>query len=118
MAEAEKQALLKGTWESVFPFEISSWNDANYDLFELPRGMRITRSEVLGFYSDASRAELDRIRVGAMERQTRFDLELEITTALGNTRWLRMITEVEYRNGVPHRVYGTNEDITAERPSS
>ena len=106
---------LKGTFECLFPFETLTWSDGVYDLFDLPRGMNITRSEALGFYTDESRVELEKIREGAIRRQSSFTLDVEITTALGKTRWMRMIAHVEYRKGVPHRIYGTKEDITATR---
>ena len=108
-------APLSGTFECLFPFETLTWSDGVYDLFELPRGMNITRSEALGFYTDESRIELDKIRAGAIEKQTSFTLDVEITTALGNTRWIHLVTHVEYRDGVPYRVYGNKEDITAQR---
>jgi two-component system sensor kinase FixL len=113
--QKEEQAPLRGSFECLFPFETLSWSDGTYDLFELPRGMNITRSEALGFYTDESRVELEKIRAGAIEKQTSFTLDVEITTALGKTRWIRLVTHVEYRDGVPHRVYGTKEDITAQR---
>lgn len=109
---------LRGTFECLFPFETLTWSDGVYDLFELPRGMNVTRSEALGFYTDESRAELEKIREGAIKMQESFTLDVEITTALCNTRWMRMIAHIEYRNGVPHRIYGTKEDITAERRRS
>ena len=110
-----ESAALTGTWECLFPFESLTWSDGIYDLFELPRGMRITRSEALGFYTDESRAELETIRAGAIEKRTSFTLDLEITTALGKSRWVRMVSHVEYSDDIPHRVYGTMEEITAEK---
>ncbi|BCJ89403.1 hypothetical protein IZ6_01380 [Terrihabitans soli] len=104
-----------GTWECELPFEHLTWSDEVYDLFELPRGMRITRSEALGFYTDESRAALETIRAGAIEKQESFTLDLEIHTALGKTRWVRITANIEYRDGVPHRLYGTKQDITAEK---
>lgn len=105
-----------GTFECLFPFETLTWSDEVYDLFDLPRGMRLTRSETLGFYTDESRATLETIRQGAIEKRTRFTLDAEIITALGKQRWVRIHAELEYDdNGVPVRIFGTKQDITAEK---
>jgi PAS domain-containing protein len=104
-----------GTWECSFPFELLTWSDEVYDLFEMPRGMRISRSEVLGFYTDESRQTLDTIRTGAIQQQKSFTLDAEINTALGKSRWIRIVAHIEYENGAPRRLYGTKQDITAEK---
>lgn len=107
-----------GTWECQLPFETLTWSDEVYDLFELPRGMRITRTEALGFYSEESRRMLEQVRLNAIENQTGFVFEAEIQTAFGKTRYMRITASVEYENGVPRRLYGTKQDITAERRRS
>jgi PAS domain-containing protein len=104
-----------GTWECQLPFETLTWSDEVYDLFELPRGMRITRTEALGFYSEESRRMLEAVRISAIENRTGFVFEAEIQTAFGKTRWMRITASVEYKNGEPHRLYGTKQDITGER---
>jgi PAS domain-containing protein len=104
-----------GTWECQLPFEILSWSDEVYDLFELPRGMRVTRAEALGFYSEESRRMLETVRSRAIENQTNFVFEAEIHTAFGKTRWMRITASVEYANGMPHRLFGTKQDITEEK---
>jgi PAS domain S-box-containing protein len=104
-----------GTWECQLPFEILSWSDEVYDLFELPRGMRVTRAEALGFYSEESRRMLEAVRSNAIEKQTNFVFEAEIHTAFGKTRWMRITASVEYANGTPRRLFGTKQDITEEK---
>ena len=113
--EPAHRAAPVGTWECQLPFEILTWSDEVYDLFELPRGMRITRTEALGFYSEESRRMLESVRSNAIENQTNFVFEAGIHTALGKTRWMRITATVEYENGMPRRLYGTKQDITAER---
>jgi PAS domain-containing protein len=104
-----------GTWECQLPFETLTWSDEVYEIFELPRGMPLTRSETLGFYTEESRAKLETIRAGAIEEQSTFSMDLEINTALGKQRWVRIHGEIEYQDGVPVRVFGTKQDITAEK---
>jgi PAS domain-containing protein len=111
---AEEEGLT-GTWECLFPFETLTWSDEVYELFDLPRGLRLSRSEALGFYTDESRIALEAIRKGAIENRTSFTLDAEIVTALGRSRWVRIKAELEYENGEPVRIFGTKQDITAEK---
>jgi PAS domain-containing protein len=106
---------LIGTWECQLPFEHLTWSNEVYDLYEMPRGLRITRTEALGFYTEESRIALEAIRSGAIEQQRSFMLDVEIITALGKSRWLRITAEIEYRDGQPLRLFGTKQDITAEK---
>lgn len=113
--EPAYEAAPVGTWECQLPFETLTWSDEVYDLFELPRGMRVTRTEALGFYSEESRRMLEAVRQSAIENETSFVFEAEVHTALGKTRWMRITASVEYENGAPYRLFGTKQDITAER---
>lgn len=116
--EPAYRAAPVGTWECLLPFETLTWSDEVYDLFELPRGMRITRTEALGFYSEESRRMLESVRLNAIENETNFVFEAEIHTAFGKTRWMRITASVEYENGMPRRLFGTKQDITSEKTSA
>lgn len=104
-----------GIWQCQLPFETLVWSPGVYDLFELPRGFRITRDECLGFYTPESREALEEIRTRAIRDCTDFTLDAEIVTALGKPRWVRIVANVEYQNDAPVRLFGTKRDITAEK---
>lgn len=101
-----------GIWQCQLPFETLTWTSAVYDLFELPRGFRVTREEALGFYTSESRELLEVIRTRAIQDGTGFALDAEIMTALGKKRLMRVTAIVEYEIDRPIRIWGTKQDIT------
>ena len=113
--EPAANAAEPGIWECLLPFETLTWSDGIYDLFEVPRGFRVTREETIGFYTKESREMLEGVRTRAIQDCTPFTLDAEIITALGKTRWIRIAATVEHENGVPVRLFGTMQDITEEK---
>lgn len=104
-----------GIWECELPLEHITWTRGVYNIFELPSGMRITRDEALGFYTDQSRRVLEETRSRAIGERTGFTLDTEIMTAFGNSRWMRITATVEYKDDEPVRIFGIKRDITKER---
>jgi PAS domain-containing protein len=104
-----------GIWECELPLEHITWTRGVYDIFQLPPGMRITRDEALGFYTDQSRGILEEKRSRAIGEGTGFTLDTEIMTALGSSRWMRITATVEYKDDAPVRIFGIKRDITEER---
>lgn len=106
-------ALAKiGVWECDLATETLHWTDGVYDLFELPRGAPISRPDILRYYDEESRREMERLREQAIESGGSFGLDIHITTALGNPRWLRLTVDVELEDGQARRIFGTKQDIT------
>jgi PAS domain-containing protein len=104
-----------GIWECHLPFDTLTWSDEVYDLFELPRGFRISREETIGFYTAESRDILEEVRARALRDGAPFTLDAEIITALGKPRWLRITAQIEFIHGAPVRLFGTKQDITEEK---
>lgn len=104
-----------GVWECDLATEALTWTDGVYDLFELPRGSPITRPQVLALYDEESRREMERLRAQAIAEGGSFALDIHIRTAKGNARWLRLTADVEREQGRPVRIFGTKQDITAEK---
>jgi PAS domain-containing protein len=117
-SESAMNATTLGIWECQLPYDTLTWDDGVYDLFELPRGYRVERHETVGFYTKESREILEHVRARAIEERTGFTLDAEIITALGKPRWMRIVANVEYKNDAPVRLYGTKQDITAEKTAS
>jgi PAS domain-containing protein len=104
-----------GVWQCDLPFETLTWTSAVYDIFELPRGFRVTREETLGFYTRESREMLEAVRAEAIRNGTGFSLDAEIVTALGKSRLMRITATVEYEIDRPIRIWGTKQDITPDQ---
>src|SRR3954469_19873407 len=104
-----------GVWECDLATEQLTWTDGVYDLFELPRGSPLERARIVDFYDDESRREMERLRARAIAEGGSFSLDILIRTARGNERWLRLTADVEQERGHSVRIFGTKQDVTAER---
>jgi diguanylate cyclase (GGDEF)-like protein len=104
-----------GVWECNLADESLVWTDVVYDIFDLPRGSALNRSETLKCYPDASARELHKWRSKAIAERSGFSLETEIITAKGNRRWIRITATVECVDDVAVRIFGMKQDITEEK---
>jgi diguanylate cyclase (GGDEF)-like protein len=104
-----------GVWECSLPDERLTWTDVVYDLFDLPRGTALDRSEIIKCYPAESRKALDSLRSHAIAERSGFTLDAEITTFAGHSRWIRITASVECEAGVPVRIFGMKQDITEEK---
>ena len=104
-----------GVWECDLATETLTWTDGVYDLFEMPRGSELERERIVRFYDEESRREMERLRAATIRDGGSFSLDIRITTAKGNERWIRLTGDVERENGRSVRIFGTKQDITAEK---
>lgn len=105
-----------GVWECDLATERLIWTDGVYDLFEMPRGMPVDRDKIVTLYEEPSRTEMERERERAIRDGTSFALDIQIRTARGNLRWLRLTADVERdAKGRSVRIFGTKQDITEEK---
>jgi two-component system sensor kinase FixL len=104
-----------GVWECDLATEALTWTDGVYDLFELPRGAPVDRDAALDLYDEDSRREMEALRARAIAEGSSFSLDVRIRTAKGNERWIRLTADVERENGRSVRIFGTKQDVTAER---
>lgn len=109
-------ALAKiGMWECDLATEALTWTDGVYDLFELPRGSHVERDQILTYYDEKSRREMERLRARAIRQGGSFAMDIKIRTAKGNERWIRLTADVEQEDGRSVRIFGTKQDVTAEK---
>nr|WP_245396389.1 diguanylate cyclase [Jiella sonneratiae] len=113
--ERASNAAQIGVWECELDDCTLRWSDVVYDMFDLPRGSTLDRDEILAFYPEATRLELEDIRSRAIREGGGFSLDAEITTARGRPRWIRITATVECEAGEPVRIFGMKQDITAEK---
>ncbi|WP_338466145.1 ATP-binding protein [Novosphingobium sp. ZN18A2] len=104
-----------GVWECDLATDRLTWTDTVYDLFEIPRGKTIDRDEVLSLYDSASRGEMERRRSAAIKSGTGFTQDVLIRGASGNEKWIRITAKIEHDVGKPVRIFGTKQDVTAEK---
>lgn len=104
-----------GVWECDLASETLSWSDGVYDLFDLPRGMPVTRAMTRALYEEESCHAMERLRAKAIEERAGFSLDIRNTSACGTRRWIRLTADVKCESGVPARIFGLKQDVTRER---
>ncbi|ATU93193.1 sensor domain-containing diguanylate cyclase [Phyllobacterium zundukense] len=104
-----------GVWECSLPDETLQWTDVVYDIFDLPRGSPLDRSQIVRYYSEDSVKELHMRRSKAIEERSGFSMDAEIITAKGIRRWMRLTATVECEEDVPVRIFGMKQDITEQK---
>jgi C4-dicarboxylate-specific signal transduction histidine kinase len=104
-----------GVWEFDLVTEKLIWTDAVYDLFEVPRGTVLHRGDTLKFYDQRSRREMEQLRSQAIRSGSGFAMDIVIRTAKGAERCIRLTADIEQENGKSVRIFGTKQDVTADR---
>jgi len=105
-------APIPAAWECDLSDDSLRWTAGVFELFGLPPDQPVRRDDVVAMYSEASRAELDRLRSEAIATCGSFTFEAEIRRPDGETRWLRITADVEARDGRAAVLYGLKQDIT------
>lgn len=81
-----------GCWECDLSDNSLIWSGGVYDLFGLPRGVKISRDVAVASYCEDSRAKMERLRAFAIAHRRGFTIDVEIRAhALGEIRWVRLI---------------------------
>jgi hypothetical protein len=80
-----------GCWECVLTDNSLTWSGGVYDIFGLPRGVQISREDSVAFYSEDSRAKMERLRSYSIRHNRGFTLDVEIRAAVGESRYVRLI---------------------------
>lgn len=80
-----------GLWECDLSNNSLVWSGGVYDLFGFPRGLVVSRAETLSCYREHSRAALERLRAHAIRHKRGFTLDVQIDSAVGECRSMRLI---------------------------
>jgi PAS domain-containing protein len=80
-----------GCWECDLSDNSLTWSGGVYDIFGLPREKEITRAESVSYYCEESRSKMERLRAHSIKHRRGFTLDIEIQSAIGENRWVRLI---------------------------
>ena len=95
-----------GCWECNLADNSLTWSGGIYDIFGLPRGFPVSRDEAVSFYSEESRAALEKLRSYAIREGRGFTLDVQIRPAVGGTRRVRIIGAPICQDGKTVRLHG------------
>lgn len=95
-----------GCWECDLSDRSLIWSGGVYDIFGLPRGAEVSRDEAVSLYAEGSRAAMERLRAHALKHNRGFTIDVEISAADGESRWMRLIGAPVCKDGQPVRLHG------------
>jgi PAS domain S-box-containing protein len=102
-----------GAWDIDAMSREVRWSDQTYALHDLTPGSReVDLRRGLDFYKPTSRERVSEAVQRALSSGTPFDLELELVTASGRERWVRVTGNSLMIEGRVVRVAGIVQDIT------
>lgn len=104
-----------GSWEfKVRDNEDDSmyWSELTREIFEVDKNYKPTLNSGFEFYEKESKKVIQHAVDEAIEQGTPFDKELEITTAKGNTKYVRCIVQAIIIDSKTERLVGSFQDIT------
>lgn len=105
-----------GGWEIDAKTMELTWTEENYRIHDLPLTYEPNLDDVLSnYYSSSSRSIVERAIQRAIDDGEAFDVELGITTAMGNSRWIHAVGKVEQEDHKTVRIFGTFQDITEQK---
>jgi hypothetical protein len=93
-------------WECNLADNSLIWSGGVYDIFGLPRGTPVTREEAMSFFSEESRATLERLRSEAIRTKCGFTIDVQIRPAVGGSRRVRIIAAPVCEDGKAIRLHG------------
>lgn len=100
-------------WHSGSPGPV--WSVGMYAIHDLPVGTELTHEQVSQYYPPDSLEALRKAMRRAFEEGELFDIEIEVRTAIGRERWVRVIGERARVDEDGTTLIGAMQDITDQR---
>ncbi len=105
-----------GGWEKYPVTGGDTWSETTREIMEVDPDFIPTMENELDFYPEGfNRNTINEAVSRAIEAGQPFDVEVQIVTAKGNKRWVRVIGRAEFKDGIYVRLYGTLQDIDARK---
>ncbi|MCK0190734.1 PAS domain S-box protein [Arenibacter sp. F20364] len=101
-----------GTWEVDTISGKIYWSQVTCEIHEVPHDYVPNLETAINFFKEGySRERIQKAVANAIENGTPYDLEVELITAKGKSRWARAIGHAEMVNGQCIRLYGVFHNI-------
>ena len=105
-----------GGWIADLAMQCVFWSDEVCGIVEVPCGSSPGIDEALGFYPPEWRLRASHVFYNCVNHGVPFDEEMQIVSAGGNRKWVRVTAEPVYGDdGRVNRVQGAFQDITAAK---
>jgi two-component system, sensor histidine kinase and response regulator len=107
-----------GGWEMDLATLAIRWTDQTCRIHDVAVGHIPDLNEAIGYFEPDAQPVIEEVFTEAMNAGQAFDLELPMKTSTGRSIWAHIVGEVEARDGVPRRLIGAIQDITAAKQLS
>ncbi|MDK2826864.1 MAG: two-component system, cell cycle sensor histidine kinase PleC, partial [Methanolobus sp.] len=104
-----------GAWEYDMATGSITWTNEVARIHEVDLNTTVNVELLLELYSSTSRKVLKDAMVKVLEMGYAEDLELELRTAKGNHKWVRIIAQPKMADGKVVKVTGSLQDITEQK---
>ena len=101
-----------GGWEMNLETKEFTWTEEVYHIYEVDLDFQLTIAATTAFYPSESLQILEQASLQAIANNEPFDVELQFLTAKKNQRWVHVLGQPHYKNGIPIKLKGTFQDIT------
>jgi PAS domain S-box-containing protein len=116
LLERVNDAALIGTWEYWPEQQWLQWSSTTRRIHEVGDDYRPDVATAIGFYaSQQDRDTIERLFQRACTQGASFDEQLQLRTAGGKLRHVRVLGLAELEHGRPLRIYGLIQDNTAQK---
>jgi PAS domain S-box-containing protein len=111
LAKANRLARI-GAWEVDLEKNVVHWSEITREIHEADElFIADLQNAELFFVEGYDRQRVSEIMQAAADKGTPGDEELQIITARGNLKWVRVIIEAEFSGGTCTRLFGSFQDI-------
>lgn len=101
-----------GSWELDLINSKLYWSHAVKKLHEVEQEYEPDLESAINFYKEGqNRTTIRKVVKNAIETGESFDEELQIITAKGNKRWVRVVGESQFEDGKCTRIFGSTQNI-------
>jgi len=101
-----------GGWEFDPITNKGSWTEEVAKIHDLPPNDETNIEKGMSFYQGESKTKIENALKDAVQYGVPYELDLELTTGNGNTKWVKTIGNVEKQDSKVTRVYGSFQDVT------
>lgn len=109
------QSAKIGIWELNLETNIMYWDSIIKSILEVPEDFVPLYESGFNFYMEKDRDRIKLLIERAILEGIPFNDKFQINTAKGNTKYIKNIGQVEFKNEKPYLLFGTFQDITTEQ---
>ncbi len=105
-----------GTWEVDMKEQKVTWSEITKQIHGVKPDFVPDLETGINFYREGeSRETITKLVTRSIEEGTAYDVELQIVTAQGDPKWVRVIGQSEMNNGKCERIFGVFQDIDKKK---